>query len=99
MNLTDFFIGLLLMNAMPHFIFGISKIKFLGLFGFSPAGNIIYGGLQFVICILLFHFKYGIAHIAENGIFVGAVAILVIYFVTGKLLLTLFNRSKKENEL
>ena len=31
MNFIDFSIAVLLANAMPHFIFGITKVRFLGL--------------------------------------------------------------------
>ncbi len=41
MNIVDFIIGALLMNAMPHLIFGLTKTYFLGLFGYRPKGNIV----------------------------------------------------------
>ena len=53
MNLIDFIIGALIANAMPHFILGITKVRYLGLFGYSHKGNIAYGVLQFVIAIIL----------------------------------------------
>ena len=58
MNLIDFIIGALLANAMPHFIFGIAKVRYLGLFGYSHKGNKAYGVLQFVIAIVLLLVNY-----------------------------------------
>lgn len=78
------------MNAMPHFIMGITKTKFLGLFGFSPKANIAYSIVQLVICLLLFHWKYGIAAIVENGMFVGALFILLGYYIFGKVAVTIY---------
>lgn len=85
------------MNAMPHFVFGITKTKFLGLFGFSPNGNIAYAVLQCVICLVLFHLKYNLANILENGIFVGGLTVLILFFGFGKLLLSLFNKKEEGN--
>lgn len=93
MNIIDFIIGGLLMNAMPHFIFGITKTRFLGLFGFSSTGNIIYGVVQFVICMVLFQINYGLEAILTNGIFAGCLSILVLYFLLGKLVLKFYNRN------
>lgn len=94
MNLIDFIIGGLLMNAMPHFIFGITKVKYLGMFGFSTTGNIIYSMLQFVVCMILFHIQYGITHLFENGMFVGGLTVLILFYLFGKMLFTIFNREK-----
>jgi hypothetical protein len=95
MTLIDFIIGALVANAMPHLIFGLTKTHFLGLFGYSPKGNIIYGVLQFVICLLLFHFKYGIDSLLDNGVFVGALTVLVLYFIFGKLLVRVYGSPEK----
>ena len=94
MDLIDLLIGVLLMNPLPHFIFGITKTRFLGLFGFSPNGNIAYAALQFVICLLLFHFKYNLLSILENGLFVGGLTVLILYFGLGKLMLNRFNKNE-----
>ncbi len=94
MNIVDFFIGAILANAMPHFIFGITKTKFLGLFGYSPKGNITYAIVQFVISILLFGIKYDFSTLLENGFFIGGLTVLLLYFLLGKPLLTLFNKNK-----
>jgi len=95
MNLIDFIIGVLLVNAMPHFIFGITNTKFLGLFGFNSKGNIAYSALQFAVCLILFHLKYGLSAILENGIFAGGIAVLILFYLFGKYLLTVFNKNKE----
>ncbi len=94
MEIIDFIIGVLLVNAMPHFIFGITNTKFLGLFGFSARGNIAYSALQFTACLILFHFKYGLSTILENGIFAGGIMVLILFYLFGKYLLTIFNKNK-----
>lgn len=81
------------MNAMPHFIFGITKTKFLGLFGFSPGGNIAYGVIQFIICLGLFLVRYDIKDILANGIFVGGLTVLILYFIFGRWVLKLYTRN------
>ena len=93
MKIIDFILGGLLMNAMPHFIFGITKTKFLGLFGFSPAGNITYGIVQFLICLVLFQVEYGLSSIFSNGIVIGCLSVLVLYFLFGKIILRFYNRN------
>ncbi|QHI36125.1 hypothetical protein IMCC3317_14790 [Kordia antarctica] len=95
MNLLDFIIGALLANAMPHLIFGLTKTHFLGMFGFSPKGNIMYAILQFVICILLFYFNYGLNTLLENGFLLGGIAIVVLYFIFGKILVNFYGEKKK----
>lgn len=95
MNFIDFIIGALLVNAMPHLIFGLTKSHFLGMFGYSPMGNICYAILQFVICIGLFCFKYGFNNLLENGYLVGGLAVLVLYFIFGKALVQFYKKQKK----
>ncbi|WP_198520088.1 hypothetical protein [Lacinutrix sp. Bg11-31] len=80
MTLIDFIIGALLVNAMPHLIFGLTKTHFLGLFGYSPKGNISYAILQFIICLILVYFNYEFKELLENGYLVGGIAVLVLYF-------------------
>lgn len=95
MNITDFFIGGLLMNALPHFIFGITNTKFLGLFGYTPAGNIAYALLQAIIALCFFHYKYNLATLPANGMVLGALLVLVFYFVLGKIVLNAFTKKNK----
>ena len=78
---------------MPHFIFGITNTKFLGLFGFSARGNIAYSALQFTACLILFHFKYGLSTILENGIFAGGIMVLILFYLFGKVAMDLGEKS------
>ncbi|MFK7834005.1 MAG: hypothetical protein AB8B52_12055 [Winogradskyella sp.] len=95
MTLIDFIIGGLLANAMPHLIFGLTKTHFLGLFGYSPKGNITYAVIQFVLCIILFCYNYGYEALLENGFLIGAVAVLVLYFIFGKILVGFYGKRDK----
>jgi hypothetical protein len=90
--IIDFFIGLFLANAMPHFILGITKTKFLGPFGFSPAGNIVYAVIQFVISLVLIHLQYGLAVILKNGMLLAAILVMTMFFIFGKMVLRFYNR-------
>ncbi|MBC8754840.1 hypothetical protein H2O64_09175 [Kordia sp. YSTF-M3] len=95
MNLIDFIIGALLANAMPHLIFGLTKTHFLGMFGYSPKGNIMYAVLQFVLCIILYCYTYGYEGLLENGYLVGGITVLVLYFVFGKLVIQFYGKQEK----
>lgn len=94
--IIDFLIGLFLANAMPHFIMGITKTKFLGPFGFSPRGNIVYAGIQFVISLVLIHIQYGLATIFKNGMLLAAVFVTTLFFIFGKMVLIYYNRDSPE---
>lgn len=89
----DFIIGLTLMNAMPHFVLGVWKGRMVSAFGFGDKQNIAYGLLNFSVSISLFHYKYGIATLLENGIYLGSFFVLVIYLVTGHLWYNAFNKN------
>ncbi len=92
MNLIDFIIGGLLVNAMPHLIFGLTNTHFLGLFGYSSKGNIIYAILQFLLCILLLVLNYNFSEIFANGFLIGGLTVLVLYFILGKFLIKLYKK-------
>ena len=91
----DFFIGFILMNAMPHFLFGLLKIRFFSIFGFSPQGNIGYGFVNLIIALVLFHFRYGIQTLLNHGIVIGALAMLLIYLVSGRFFYERFQEKSK----
>jgi len=95
MNIIDFIIGALVVNAMPHLIFGLTKTHFLGMFGYSPKGNILYAVLQFILCILLYYFNYGYKEFLDNGYLVGGITVLVLYFIFGKILIQFYGRQEK----
>lgn len=71
------------MNAMPHLVLGIWKGRMFSAFGFGNKQNIAYGFLCLAISLCLYIYKYGLPNILDNGIFAGALAILVIYFLRG----------------
>lgn len=84
MTNIDFIIGAFLMNAMPHFVLGIWKGRMLSGFGIGNKQNILYGLLNFAVSIGLFIYQYGVEELLHNGIYAGALALLVIYFLTGQ---------------
>ena len=92
MNIIDFFIGAFLVNAMPHLIFGLTKTHFLGLFGYSPTGNIMYAIVQFFLCFLLFYINYGFEELFNNGYLLGGITVLSLYFIFGKFLVKFYGR-------
>ncbi|MFT7584700.1 MAG: hypothetical protein ACI9EW_001121 [Cellvibrionaceae bacterium] len=89
-TVINFLIGFFLMNAMPHWIFGITKTRMLSAFGFSPKANIAYSFLNVAFAAALFQFQHGLSQLMGNGIALGALAMLVIYYLTGKFFLNLF---------
>lgn len=96
-TLIDFFIGFFLMNAMPHLLFGLLKIRFLSAFGFSPKGNIAYAFLNVAIALLLFHIRYGIQELMNQGIVIGAGAMLLIYLLSGRFFYKLFQQNDESH--
>jgi hypothetical protein len=95
MNVIDFIIGALVVNAMPHLIFGLTNTHFLGMFGYSPKGNITYAILQFVICIALYCYQYDYETLLDNGFLVGGLTVLILYFLFGKLLVQFYGKQAK----
>ena len=87
---TLFFTGFFLMNAMPHLIFGIIRLRFLSLFGFSALGNLLYALVNVLIAGGIYHYQYDIMSIMQDGILLGAFAMLVIYAITGRFLVGFF---------
>ena len=57
-SLTDFIIGLTLMNAVPHFVLGTFQARMLSGFGYGDRANIAYGLLNFAISIVLYIYSY-----------------------------------------
>ena len=90
MNYIDFFIGFFLMNAMPHFVLGVWNGRILSLFGYGKKANIFYGLFCFLISLSLYLWKYGPDRFFNNGIFIGALTVLLIYFVTGNFVKNFF---------
>lgn len=96
MDILDLIIGMTLMNAMPHFVLGVWKGRMLSVFGFGDTRNILYGLLNFAISVALFLYKYGTDQLLRNGIFAGALILLVIYFLTGKFWYSIFHEKYYE---
>ena len=91
MNILDLIIGATLMNSMPHYILGIWKGKMLSGFGMGNRQNILWGLTNFVTSICLFIFKYGVAGLIGNQIYLGATFILVTFFLTSLFWYKYFN--------
>lgn len=96
MTAIDFAIGALLMNAMPHLVLGIWKGRMFSAFGFGNRQNIAYACICLVAALVLFIYQYGISGLSENGIFTGALSLLLIYFATGYFWYRLFKKNEKE---
>jgi len=94
MNWIDFLIGFFLMNAMPHFVLGVWKGRMFSAFGFGDKQNIAYSLVNFFFALGLFIYTYGVPGILENGIFAGALLMLVIYYITGNFFYNLFNKEE-----
>ena len=62
MNFTDFIIGALLMNAMPHLVIALS----------------------------LYGYNYGLTSILENGYLIGALTVLVLFFIFGQFIVNFY---------
>ena len=80
----DVLIGLTLVNAVPHTIFGLFGIRFLTLFGFSPSANLSYGALNFFIFLGAFHLAYGWNALTSNGFVIGGLVVLFGYVLVGR---------------
>ncbi len=85
MNIIDFLTGLTLMNAMPHFVLGIWKGKMMSGFGMGNTKNILWGLTNFMLSIGLFIYKYGVKGLLQNPIYLGALSVLVVFFLSAKL--------------
>ena len=90
MNWIDFFIGFTLMNAMPHFVLGVWGGRMFSIFGFGNRQNLAYSLLNFLISAGLFGYHYGWVSIGQHGMYCGALAILVLYYLTGHFWRNLF---------
>lgn len=95
LNILDFLTGFFLMNAMPHLIFGIIRLRFLSLFGFSAIGNLLYALVNVGIAGGIYHHQYDITSIKQDGILLGALAIFVIFLITGRFFVNLFQPGHK----
>lgn len=90
-SLADFFIGFFLMNAMPHLLFGLYRIRFISLFGLSPMGNLAYALFNIGAALTLFHINYGLSTLSQFGLILGAGFVWVMYVITGNFFYNLVN--------
>ena len=91
--IIDFFIGLTVANAIPHFLVGAAGIRFLGLFGYGDKANMAYGLVSIAASLLLFHFNYGIVNLFDFPMYLGALFVAISYVFGSKLLLKLFAKN------
>jgi len=94
-SFIDFLIGLTLVNSIPHFVLGVWKGRILGGLGFGNTRNILYGLLNFSTSILLFLYKFGIDGFLQNGIYLGGLAVVISYFLFGKILHSVFRKNEQ----
>jgi len=99
MTIVDFLIGMTIMNAMPHFVLGTWKARMFSAFGFGDTKNILYGILNFSISIALYLYKYGINRLTSSGIYLGALTLLIIYFLTGWFWYRIFHKNHYEKAI
>ena len=90
MTIIDFFIGLTLMNAMPHFVLSVWKGRMFSGFGFGNRQNLFYSLLNFLVAMSLFLYKYGMDGLWQNGLFAGALFTLLMYFLLGPMFYKMF---------
>jgi hypothetical protein len=83
MNILDFLIGLTLMNAMPHLVLGTWKGRMFSAFGFGNWKNLAYAAVNAAVSLSLFLARYGTHGLVTNGIYAGALVLLLIYVFTG----------------
>lgn len=88
----DFITGFLLMNSLPHFVLGITKTRFLGMFGYKPIANVWYAVAQFILAMILFHINHGIETILKNGIVLGAASTCFLFLIFGKAILKFYQK-------
>ena len=96
MDIIDFIIGMTLMNGMPHFVLGIWKGRMFSIFGFGTVKNILYGLLNFAISLGLFIYRHGAEQLLKNGIYAGALVLLLIYFATAHFWYAIFHKKYYE---
>ena len=86
----DFLMGFFLISAMPHLLFGLINLRFLSLFGFSARGNLLSALLNILVALGLYHIQYDISTLSQDGLMVGALAMLFIYALAGRFFIGLF---------
>ena len=93
--LLDFIIGATLMNALPHLLVGYGHIRFLSLFGYGNLPNIGYAALSTLVSTGLFSWKYGVEGWCTNMLYVGAITVLISYWIFGKIIIRFFEKKQE----
>lgn len=94
MFFPDFLAGFALMNAMPHLLFGLLRIRFLSAFGFGAGANLAYAFANILIAAGVFVLAHGLAELLRAGVLWGGIAMFVVYLLSGRYFYTLFNKSE-----
>ena len=94
----DFFIGLTLVNALPHFVLGIWKGRMLSGLGFGHRANLGYSFINFGIAMGLFMYKYGWNGFVEHSLFLGAFVVVFLYFLIGPFFYQQFHQKYYQKE-
>ena len=87
-----------LVNCLPHFVLGIWGGRMLSGLGFGNRGNIIYGIFNFIVSIGLYVYQYGLANIFQNGIYLGALFVIISYFIVGKTCYNYFHKNYYDSQ-
>jgi hypothetical protein len=95
-SIVDFFIGLTLANALPHFALGVWKGRMLSAFGFGNFKNILYSFANLGIAVGLACWKYGTEILWENQIILGALVCIIGFYVVGPFCYRIFHVQNKE---
>lgn len=92
MYYIDMLIGAMLVNSVGHGVIGLWKWRMICAFGLGYNQNIVYGFLFLLASIGLYSYAYGIETIVSNGMYVGWIAVALLYFTTGRFWYTLFKK-------
>ena len=88
--IIDFFIGLTMVNVLPHYLFGILRIRMLSLYGFGDKQNIAYAWTSLIVSIILFHINHGILNILDHPWYPGGMFVILAYLILGKYLIKMW---------
>jgi hypothetical protein len=89
-SLIDFFIGLTLVNIIPHYMVGILKVRFLSLYGFGDKQNMAYAYTSLAVSIILYHINYGVNTIFDHAWYAGGLFVVISYLILGSVFVKMF---------
>lgn len=79
------------MNAMPHYVLGTWGVRMLSGFGFGDKANVAWGVANLLSSLALFVYTYGLSKLAAHGIYLGALSLLIIFWVASPLWKKMFS--------